>query len=181
MSWLDQFFFGYQTIQIAGISVPSERTLNFVTGVTAQDDPLNSRTNLYISGGGTPAFLPQIITGNNPTVPVVGTINNFGDLEANTYAGPISVYTPVPISGTSTFRLRDVGGAVATYTITLTDRNATPGYLIQNPIDGGFYNTITFGPGSGGGANPNLPAYTSVTFTLTSNTIVSRPFWQVAT
>ena len=49
MSWLDQFFVAYATVQFAGVAAPQERTLNFINA-TGVDDPANGRTNITVSG-----------------------------------------------------------------------------------------------------------------------------------
>lgn len=51
MSWLDNFFAGYQTVQVNGVAYPAERILNLV-GVTAADDPANGRTTVTVAAGG---------------------------------------------------------------------------------------------------------------------------------
>jgi len=48
MSWLDQLMFGYRNIQVNGVSVTPETTLNFVTGATAVDNPGQQRTDVTI-------------------------------------------------------------------------------------------------------------------------------------
>jgi hypothetical protein len=49
MSWLDAQIFGYRTIQIGGVAVPSQTTLNFVTGASAVDNPAQARTDVTIA------------------------------------------------------------------------------------------------------------------------------------
>jgi hypothetical protein len=57
MSWLDKLLGGVTAVQVGGMALPFETTLDFVGAVTGADDPLNSRTILTIaaafSGGGT--------------------------------------------------------------------------------------------------------------------------------
>ena len=50
MSWLDQMMFGYRSIQIGGVTVPPETTLNFTNAVTAVDNPGQQRTDVTIGG-----------------------------------------------------------------------------------------------------------------------------------
>lgn len=52
MSWLDSFFNGgYATILIAGVALPQQRVVNFVTGATGVDNPSLSRTDIALAGG----------------------------------------------------------------------------------------------------------------------------------
>lgn len=59
---------------------------------------------------------------------------------------------------------------------TLTDTNNN--WQIQNPIDMALYTTITWGPGSGGDPNPNLPNYASVDWAPAVNH-AGTVFWKV--
>lgn len=53
MSWLDSFFqTGYKTIQIAGIAIAAESTINFVSGASGVDNPGLTRSDITIFGSG---------------------------------------------------------------------------------------------------------------------------------
>jgi hypothetical protein len=87
MSWLDKFFnTGYATVQIAGIPLPQERTLNIVSGASGTDDPAFNRTNLNIQGGvpGTSQFTFAVdpVTGQWRSTDTTGvtTTLTFGSL-----------------------------------------------------------------------------------------------------
>src|SRR5271166_1867282 len=70
MAWIDAFFIAYNTVQIAGVALPQRPTLNFVSGATGVDNPLNNSTDITVSGGGggvTPGTAGQIfITKTGP-------------------------------------------------------------------------------------------------------------------
>lgn len=68
MSWLDPLFrAGYRVVQLAGVQLPQQVTLNFASGFTVVDNPSNGRTD--VSFGGTIA---------NPTF--TGTVTNSATL-----------------------------------------------------------------------------------------------------
>lgn len=75
----------------------------------------------------------------------------------NTYnlPTPLALRTPDASTDGNVFVTGDAGAAVETNGATLSDIN---GFQLENPLDGMFYNTLTWGPGSGGSEpNPNLP------------------------
>ncbi len=53
MAWLDRYFVGYVVVQQDGNAVAKEPALNFVSGVTVVDDPVNLRTLLTINAHAT--------------------------------------------------------------------------------------------------------------------------------
>ena len=67
MSWLDKFFKAYSSVQVGGVALAPETTINFV-GATVVDDPTNARTTVTVTGGGggtvpTGTGIPHIVGG----------------------------------------------------------------------------------------------------------------------
>ena len=79
MSWLDSFFYAYSTIALNGVPLPSEGTLNFVSGVSAPsggaDSPATGSTNLVVngtSGTSTPQRFTYASTGSTIVIETAG-------------------------------------------------------------------------------------------------------------
>ena len=52
MSWLDKLFgAGYKTIQIGGVALPQQPTVNIVSGASGVNNALLGRTDLTIASG----------------------------------------------------------------------------------------------------------------------------------
>ncbi len=57
MSWLDRFFVGgYAKVQIAGVDLTPETTINFVTGATGVDSPSTESTDVTITTASGPSL-----------------------------------------------------------------------------------------------------------------------------
>jgi len=84
MSWLDQFFPGYNVIQNAnGIPVPQRQTIRLVANLTATDDPVNLVTDLSASSGGGGSIFYQTVEANGLAVTQRDTINFIGGTVAD--------------------------------------------------------------------------------------------------
>lgn len=72
MSWLDPIFrTGYRVLQLAGVQLPQQVTLNFASGFVVTDDPTNNRTNVSIGGTvANPTFTGTVT--NNATLTILG-------------------------------------------------------------------------------------------------------------
>lgn len=57
---LDYLLFGYKAVAVAGVPLPSEATLNIVSGATAVDNPTLGTTDLTITGSASPG-LPWLV------------------------------------------------------------------------------------------------------------------------
>jgi hypothetical protein len=96
MSWLDAFFAGVTTIQVAGASLPQERIVNFVGSVTGADDPLNGRTTVTVGtafgGGGAPVSGPLgTLAPNSFTTVLLTAQDSTATLPAMTADGFVSI------------------------------------------------------------------------------------------
>lgn len=87
----------------------------------------------------------------------------------NTYAltSVLALTAPSPAVDGTIFQTGDAGGYVDTNGATLTDVN---GSQFANPIDGSLQTVLTWGPGTGGSINPNLPTYSIYTWQRTTVT-----------
>jgi hypothetical protein len=72
MGWLDTYFTRrYTTIQIAGVALPPETTINFASGATGADNSAQARSDITIGGSQT-FTLPKINdTSSNHTYDIV--------------------------------------------------------------------------------------------------------------
>lgn len=138
MSWLDTALAAYAVVQIAGVPVQQRRTMNFVSGVTAADDPVNLRTNLTVSGGGG--------GGSGPTVNGTASMSTSLTRSASWIVQPVdSGSSPVTITAWATPTLGDIimvpdaNGSYATNSMTFNGN----GTSVENPYDSAMAPTST--------------------------------------
>jgi hypothetical protein len=133
MSWLDAFFAGVTTIQVAGVPLPAERILNLTgTGVSSGvDDPLNGRTTVTFTagGGGGGGGTTSGVTNTSGTIAIANATNKY---RAN---GTVSYTLPVSTTDGEWHSVNILGGTV---TVTAT------GNIIMRPDNGALVSTFTF-------------------------------------
>ena len=96
MSWLDKFFKAYSSVQVGGVALAPETTINFV-GATVVDDPTNARTTVTVTGGG-------------GGVPVgVCTLEQFGALGNGTTDDSAALASALTAIGAGTYRVLSLG------------------------------------------------------------------------
>lgn len=155
-----------------GSTGPTGATGAGTTGSTGPTGSIGATGATGATGTGGLAYRAPVTV--NTTI-AGGTSQGF-----NSSGGSIALHTPNPSSDGVQFEAYDaagLAGSVNTNPVTMTDAN---GLLIQNPYDLGYYATITWGPGSGGGANPNISAGDCHSWQRTTVTIasVTTPYWQ---
>lgn len=167
--WLSWVFCRFQA---AGVALPGQPTVNFLSPLTAVNNDANTSIDVSMTG--------SIIAYGGQAATATFAIPANTHVGLNTSANAVAMTTPgTPTPGT-VFGVTDVARAVMTNEGTLTD--ATNNYPIQNPIDFDFYPTITWGPGSGGASNPALPPGFPATWRQMVRTISGTPqtVWAVA-
>lgn len=167
--WLSWVFCRYQS---NGVLLDGQPIVNFLSPLVATPNVNNTSIDVSMPGA-----LPTY-AGEASTSTFAIAANTIVGI--NTSAGAVTLHTPgTPAPGT-TFSATDVALFVETNQATLTD--VTNGYLIQNPLDLAYYATLTWGPGSGGGANPNIPKGYGATWRQMTKTIasVTTTVWAVA-
>lgn len=81
MSWLDRFFSnGYANVQVGGVPLAPETTLNFAPGVTGADNPASTRTDVFVI----PPLVAHGNTGAAMTFDFTAGPNHSATVNANT-------------------------------------------------------------------------------------------------
>lgn len=167
--WLSWVFCRFQA---NGVLLPGEPAVNYLSPLVAVDNPSNGTIDVSMTG----SVLAYAGEASTSTFAIAANTS----VALNTSANVVVLKTPgTPTPGTM-FAVTDVALFVETNQATLTD--TTNSYLIQNPIDLGYYATLTWGTGSGGGTNPNLPKGFGASWRQMTKTIasVTTPVWAVA-
>ena len=116
MSWIDGFFApSYQVIQAAGVPLPVEKALNFLTstGFSVADNPSNGSTDITNTGGGGGGGGWTVIsssTASHPTLSRAVWQKVWGDSSGGPFTLPLP---PAPVSG-DLIDFKDIGATSAT-------------------------------------------------------------------
>ena len=171
--WLQQLW----NVAYNGVATAGEIFLNFLPPITVTDNPTGGPEGwgsidigLNVSGllgwGGVQSGATYVI----PASSVIGF---------DTTANAVALSTPTTSADGTEFAAFDAGRAVeGTYGASLVD--SAHGYLIENPIDLSLNASLNWGPGSGGGGNPNLPngKYVRLIRVTCANANGGNPYWQ---
>ncbi len=150
MSWIDAFLQAYHTIQIAASSMPQRSTVNFASGATAVDDPVNDRTVITVTGGGGGANAVTFggANGNGPPANIGGN--------RTTQQSPLDA-TKVGIVNLSSDTSGTSPGVLASYgTIVGGNQNTISAVGSSSSILGGLLNSALSAFGFIGGGQSNI-------------------------
>ena len=116
MSWIDRYFFGVQTLQNQGATLPNAPTVNYSgSGVTTTVDTNTGIATVNITaGGGASQTTTALSNGLNSNVAIGGQSSvRFGGYTASVILGGITS-SPVPSAGQVVDLLFTVSGQPAT-------------------------------------------------------------------
>lgn len=167
--WLSWIFCRFQW---NGTPLPGEPAVNYLSPLVATDNPTNKTIDVSLSGG-VLAFAGEI---SSSTFAAAANTS----IVANASLNSVAISAPgTPTLGTRIQVAATPLASLATNTVTLTD-TVNPTVLFQNPLDLELYSTMTWGLGSGGGANPQLPKGYCATWQKASVTVagVTTIYWQ---